>query len=80
MKAPPRWILEVLQRIEPNALPQSSLFVEMNTHLRPPLSEREFLRLLADLQNDQLIGRLEEKYESEPKWFIKEAGKTLLRK
>lgn len=80
MNTTAKWILQSLERIEPYALPQSALFEEVKVKVRPPLQLGAFKKLISEMERDQLIGRLEEKYEDEPKWLIREAGKTLLRR
>lgn len=75
-----RAILDILERAQPYALPESQLSVELNGVVRPPaglaelddeilfLQARAFITTVPDPLNDLLV-----------KWAITEAGRAMLR-
>lgn len=76
-----RTLLEKLEIAEPHALPEPTLQVGLNSKLRPPIGQAEFDDALLFLQTRGFIGNLPDEIdENLSKWFITEAGKTLLRK
>jgi len=74
-------ILEILERIEPYALPEAQLYLEINGRIRPPVGQAEFDDAINWLCTNKHIAVMEDNIDPQvKKWLITETGKTLLRK
>jgi len=75
-----RAILDILERAQPYALPESQLAVELNGALRPPAGKAEIDDAILFLQVRGYITTVPDSLdESLVKWAITESGMTMLR-
>ena len=75
-----RTILDILERAQPYALPESQLAVELNGAIRPPASTAEFDEEILFLQTRAYIATVPDPLnDALVKWAITEAGRTMLR-
>jgi hypothetical protein len=75
-----RTILDVLERAQPYALPESQLIVELNGAMRPAVSTAEFDDQLLFLQIRRYVTTVPDPLDDQLiKWAITEAGLTMLR-
>ncbi len=79
-----RTILEILEEIEPFALPEPQLKLHLDARMRPPVAAAEMEDAITWLNVRQHIRPLSDHLAPEDstavKWLITETGKTLLRK
>lgn len=74
-----KFILENLARSKPHALPEKTLFTELNIQLRPPVSQAEFDEHIVWLQTRGFIAPMEgELGDDEARWVLTEAGEAQL--
>ncbi len=78
MNARVHFILKTLSGAKPFALPESALHQALNDKVRPEVSQKDFQKLLVELEADRFIARLSAKYEDEARWAIREAGEAAL--
>jgi hypothetical protein len=75
-----RTILDILERAQPYALPESQLVVELNGALRPAAGSAEFDQEILFLQIRRYITTVPDPLDDQlVKWAITEAGLTMLR-
>ena len=75
-----RAILDILERAQPYALPESQLVVELKAVVRPPASQAEFDEEMLFLQNRGYIDNVPDPLDDRlVKWAITEAGMAMLR-
>ncbi len=75
-----RAILDILERAQPYALPESQLSVELNGAVRPPAGRAELDEELLFLEARAYIATIPDPLDDHlVKWAITEAGKTMLR-
>jgi hypothetical protein len=75
-----RTILDILERAQPYALPESQLVVELNGALRPAAGAAEFDEQILFLQSRRYITTVPDPLDDQlVKWAITEAGLTMLR-
>jgi len=76
-----RTILDILERCQPFALPESQLEVELAAIIRPPAAKAELDETLLFLQSRRYIATVPDPLDDNlVKWAITEAGMTMLRK
>jgi hypothetical protein len=74
-------ILAILEETEPQALPETTLQVEVDARVRPAAAQAEFDDSILFLQSHRFIKNLPDEMDEDlARWFITEAGKTLLGK
>jgi hypothetical protein len=75
-----RAILDILERAQPYALPESQLSVELNGVVRPPASQAELDEEILFLQTRGYIDTVPDPLDDRlVKWAITEAGLAMLR-
>ena len=75
-----RAILDILERAQPYALPESQLKIELNGAVRPPAGDAEFDEEILFLQTRAYIATVPDPLDDNfVKWAITEAGMTMLR-
>jgi hypothetical protein len=73
-------ILDILERAQPYALPESQLVVELNGALRPAVGSAEFDEQVLFLQTRRYITTVPDPLDDLlVKWAITEAGLAMLR-
>jgi hypothetical protein len=76
-----RSILDILERCQPFALPESQLTVELNAAIRPPAGNAEFDEEMLFLQTRGFITNVPDPLDDQlVKWAITEAGSAMLRR
>jgi hypothetical protein len=74
-------ILGKLENVTPYALPEDSLLLSLNVHVRPPCGQAEFDEHLVYLKSRGLVAEMEGALGDEkPRWLITEAGMAELRR
>lgn len=72
-------ILQILAQCKPHALPEKSLLLSVNIHLRPKVGQAEFDDAIVFLKGRGLIAAMEgELGDDEARWLITEAGEAQL--
>jgi hypothetical protein len=75
-----RTILDILERAQPYALPESQLAVELNGAVRPPAGRAELDEEILFLQTRRYIATVPDPLDDHLiKWAITEAGRSMLR-
>jgi hypothetical protein len=75
-----RAILDILERAQPYALPESQLLVELNGAIRPHAGQAELDEQILFLQSRGYIANVPDPLDDNlVKWAITEAGKAMLR-
>jgi hypothetical protein len=73
-------ILDILERAQPYALPESQLAIELNGVIRPPAGKAELDDELLFLHVRAYIATVPDPLDDNlVKWAITEAGRTMLR-
>ena len=73
-------ILDILERAQPYALPESQMKVELNGAVRPPAGDAEFDEEMLFLRTRGYIATVPDPLDDNlVKWAITEAGMTMLR-
>jgi hypothetical protein len=73
-------ILDILERAQPYALPETQLTVELNGTVRPPTGKAELDEEILFLQTRGYIATVPDPLDDNlVKWAITEAGMTMLR-
>jgi hypothetical protein len=76
-----RTILDILERCQPFALPESQLAVELSAIIRPPAGKAELDDAILFLQTRRYIATVPDPLDDNlVKWAITEPGMTMLRK
>lgn len=75
-----RVILDILERAQPYALPETQLLMEINGAVRPPAGKAELDEQLLFLETRAYITTVPDPLDDNlVKWAITEAGMTMLR-
>ncbi|GEM_PF-3715463 len=75
-----RTILDVLEVAFPYATPETTLRVQLDTRLRPPVGDAEFEQAMTFLNTKAHVKTVADPIdEQNVKWTITETGKVLLR-
>lgn len=75
-----RALLDILERAQPYALPESQLTVELNGAIRPPAGKAEFDEEILFLHIRGYITTVPDPLDDHSvKWAITESGSTMLR-